>query len=75
MSDYGFEENTDYVVTDIFVHNSLGGRQYQTDHIITLDMAKEIATHVDEEDKTTTLIQGAGSNYKLNTVIINESNL
>ncbi len=32
-----------------------------------------IATHVDEEDKTTTLIQGTGSNYKSNAVIINES--
>lgn len=43
MSDYGFEENTDFVVTDIFVHNSLGGRQNQTDHALTLDTAKEIA--------------------------------
>lgn len=43
MSDYGFEENTDYVVTDIFVHNPLGGRQSQTDHALTLDTAKEIA--------------------------------
>lgn len=34
-----------------------------------------IANHVDEEDKTTTLIQGTGSNYKSNTVIINESGL
>lgn len=34
-----------------------------------------IATHVDEEDKTTTLIQGTGSNYKSKTVIINESGL
>jgi prophage antirepressor-like protein len=32
-----------------------------------------IATHVDEEDKTTTLIQGTGSNYKSKAVIINES--
>ena len=29
-----------------------------------------IANHVDEEDKTTTLIQGTGSNYKSNTVIL-----
>lgn len=43
MSDYGFEENVDYVVTDIFVHNPLGGRQNQTDHVLTLDTAKEIA--------------------------------
>ncbi|HCT7700293.1 TPA: BRO family protein [Staphylococcus aureus] len=34
-----------------------------------------IATHVDLEDKTTTLIQGIGSNYKSNAVIINESGL
>lgn len=34
-----------------------------------------IATHVDAEDKTTTLIQGSGSNYKSNAVIINESGL
>lgn len=34
-----------------------------------------IANHVDNEDKTTTLIQGAGSNYKSKTVIINESGL
>lgn len=34
-----------------------------------------IATHVEAEDKTTTLIQGTGSNYKSKTVIINESGL
>ncbi len=34
-----------------------------------------IATHVDREDKTTTLIQGTGSNYKSKTTIINESGL
>ena len=33
-----------------------------------------IRTHVDDEDKTTTLIQGAGSNYKSKTTI-NESGL
>lgn len=32
-----------------------------------------IANHVDDEDKTTALIQGDGSNYKSNTVLINES--
>lgn len=32
-----------------------------------------IATHVDEDDKTTTLIQGTGSNYKSKAVLINES--
>lgn len=34
-----------------------------------------IANHVDDEDKTTALIQGAGSNYKSKSVIINESGL
>ena len=34
-----------------------------------------ISNHVDDEDKTTTLIQGTGSNYKSNAVIINESGL
>lgn len=34
-----------------------------------------IAAHVDQEDKTTTLIQGTGSNYKSNAVLINESGL
>ena len=32
-----------------------------------------IANHVDEEDKTSTLIQGSGSNYKSKAIIINES--
>ena len=32
-----------------------------------------VSTHVDDEDKTTTLIQGTGSNYKSKAVIINES--
>lgn len=34
-----------------------------------------LASHVDDEDKTTTLIQGTGSNYKSKTTIINESGL
>ena len=34
-----------------------------------------ITTHVDADDKTTTLIQGTGSNYKSKVVIINESGL
>ena len=34
-----------------------------------------IATHIDEEDKTSTLIQGSGSNYKTQAVVINESGL
>ena len=34
-----------------------------------------ISTHIDNEDKTTTLIQGIGSNYKSKAVVINESGL
>lgn len=34
-----------------------------------------IANHVYEEDKTSTLIQGSGSNYKSKAIIINESGL
>lgn len=34
-----------------------------------------IANHVDDEDKTSTLIQGSGSNYKSKAIIINESGL
>lgn len=34
-----------------------------------------IAVHVDDEDKTTTLIQGDGSNYKSKAILINESGL
>ena len=34
-----------------------------------------LQVHVDSEDKTTTLIQGTGSNYKPKVVIINESGL
>jgi anti-repressor protein len=43
MTEYGFAENADYIVTDIFVPNPAGGKQTQTNHIIKLDMAKEIA--------------------------------
>ena len=34
-----------------------------------------ISNHVEDEDKTTTLIQGTGSNYKSKTVIVNESGM
>lgn len=34
-----------------------------------------LMVHVDNEDKTTTLIQGTGSNYKSKAIIINESGL
>ncbi|MEB8263035.1 phage antirepressor [Mammaliicoccus sciuri] len=37
--------------------------------------ANAIANHVDIEDKTSTLIQGTGSNYKSKAVLINESGL
>lgn len=43
MCEYGFVENIDFLVTDIFVHNPKGGKQSKTDHILKLDMAKEIA--------------------------------
>ena len=42
----------------------------------TLGYAKPqnaISIHVDDEDKTSALIQGTGSNYKSKTVLINES--
>lgn len=42
MCEYGFTENDDYSVMDIFVHNSNGGKQSRIDHQITLDMAKEL---------------------------------
>ena len=44
----------------------------------TLGYAKPenaIAIHVDKEDKTSTLIQGSGSNYKSKAILINESGL
>lgn len=44
MCEYGFTENEDYSVTDIFVHNSKGGKQGYVDHQITCDMAKEICS-------------------------------
>ena len=43
MTEYGFTENQDYLVTSIFGHKSNGGRQNKVDHIIKLYMAKEIA--------------------------------
>lgn len=32
-----------------------------------------VSTHVDDDDKTTTLFQGTGSNYKSKTTLVNES--
>lgn len=48
------------------------------DAAVALGYAKPenaITRHVDTEDKTSTLIQGTGSNYKSKAVIINESGL
>lgn len=42
MCEYGFTENEDYAVTDIFVPNSNGGKQTQIDHQLSIPMAKEL---------------------------------
>lgn len=42
MCEYGFTENEDYRVTDIFVPNSGGGKQTLINHNISISMAKEI---------------------------------
>ncbi len=42
MCEYGFTENEDYAVTDIFVHNPAGGPQSMKDAALSIDMAKEI---------------------------------
>lgn len=42
MSEYGFADGLDFVVTDKKVHNSNGGKQSIIDHELTLDMAKEL---------------------------------
>lgn len=42
MCEYGFSENEDYSVTDIFVHNPAGGPQSMKDAAVSIDMAKEI---------------------------------
>lgn len=41
MCEYGFNENADFVVLDKNVQNPLGGRP-QTNHQLTIEMAKEI---------------------------------
>lgn len=43
MCEYGFTEKTDYLVTDIFVPNSNGGKQTQADAQLSVEMGKEIA--------------------------------
>lgn len=47
---YGFQENIDYLVTDIFVPNSSGGKQTVIHYILKLDMAKELAM-IEPNDK------------------------
>lgn len=44
MCEYGFAENLDYGVTDIFVPNSNGGEQTQSDHQLSIayDAAKPV---------------------------------
>lgn len=41
MIKYGFTEDEDFIVTDIFVQNPLGGKQYQSSQILKLDMDKK----------------------------------
>lgn len=43
MIEYGFEEGKDYTPKNRRVQDSLGREREATDHIITLDMAKEIS--------------------------------
>lgn len=43
MVEYGFEEGKDYAVKNDRVQDSLGRSRERTNHIITLDMAKEIS--------------------------------
>lgn len=43
MVDYGFEEGKDYAVKNDRVQDSLGREREATNHIVTLDMAKEIS--------------------------------
>ena len=42
MCEYGFTENEDYSVTDIFVRTPAGGPQSMKDAAVSIDMAKEI---------------------------------
>lgn len=43
MVEYGFEEGKDYVLKNEYGQDSLGRRREQMNHILTLDMAKEIS--------------------------------
>lgn len=69
---------TCFSLGSLFVRPATSGWFVGKDVAEALGYAKPenaIATHVEAEDKTTTLIQGTGSNYKSKTVIINESGL
>ena len=84
-------ENTEGspLCTQIFKHEVFGEIWTMTDEkgevfFVGKDVAKvlgyakpenAIAIHVDKEDKTSTLIQGSGSNYKSKAILINESGL
>ena len=73
----------------IFNHEMFGDIRTMTDEKgETFFVGKDVATalgyknpsnalqvHVDEEDKTSYLIQVSGSNYKANTLMVNESGL
>lgn len=45
MTEYGFAESIDFGVINIFVNDdtAFGGQRKLTDHVISLDMAKELA--------------------------------
>jgi anti-repressor protein len=43
MVEYGFEEGKDYVVKNDRVQDSLGRSRERTNHVVSLDMAKEIS--------------------------------
>ena len=84
-------ENTEGspLCTQIFKHEVFGEIRTMTDEKgEVFFVGKDVATtlgyknpsnalqvHVDEEDKTSYLIQVSGSNYKANTLMINESGL
>ena len=73
----------------IFSHEMFGDIRTMTDecgetYFVGKDVAKALGyknpsnalqVHVDSEDKTSYLIQVSGSNYKANTVFVNESGL
>lgn len=73
MIEYGFNENIDYSVLDKIVQNPSGGRP-QTDHAMTLDMAKEISM-IQRNDKGKQARQyfiEVEKEYKQNQIDVNE---